>query len=92
VEIETNSRVPTMPSMVQPITKPISPLRGGIGLEFMPLLVQTFNIHVIVTTIVRQPMEGSERSNRKQDEPINFTYIILDNRLEYLEFLSTNVS
>jgi hypothetical protein len=37
VEIRTSRRVPTTPSMVQPITKPISPLRGGIGLEITPL-------------------------------------------------------
>jgi hypothetical protein len=91
VEIGTNSKVPTMPSMVQLVIKPISPLKSGTCLEFIPLPVQTFTI-VIITTIVRQLMEGSEISNKKQDEPINFTYIILDNRLEYLEFLSTSVS
>jgi hypothetical protein len=36
-------------------------------------------------------MEGSERSDKKQDEPINPTYIILNIRLESLKFLSTNV-
>jgi len=41
VEIRTNNKVPTMPSMVQPITitKPINPLRSGIGFKFIPLLV-----------------------------------------------------
>jgi hypothetical protein len=48
VEIRTNSRAPTTPSMVHPIasTKPISPLRGGTSLEIIPLLVQTFTILV----------------------------------------------
>jgi hypothetical protein len=41
VEIKTNSKVPTTPSMVQhvAITKPISPLRGGTSFEIVPLLV-----------------------------------------------------
>ncbi len=39
VEIGTNSRVPTMPYVVQPIIKPISPLRCGTCLEIIPLLV-----------------------------------------------------
>ncbi len=39
VEIRSNSRIPTMPSMVQLVTKLVSPLRGGIGLEIIPLLV-----------------------------------------------------
>jgi hypothetical protein len=29
MEIGTNSRVPTMPSVVQPVTKLVSPLKGG---------------------------------------------------------------
>jgi len=33
VEIGTSRKVPTMPSVVQPIIKPISALRGGIGLK-----------------------------------------------------------
>jgi len=36
VEIWTSNKVPAMPSMVQPITKPISALRGGIGLKSYP--------------------------------------------------------
>ncbi len=80
-----------MPSMVQPVTKLISPLKGGIGLEIIPLLVQTFIIHVPITTVVNQPMESSERPDKIQDELVNPTYIILDTRLESLEFLSASV-
>jgi hypothetical protein len=48
VEIGTDNKVPTMPFVVQPIaiTKPLSPLRGGIGLEIIPLPVQTFTIAI----------------------------------------------
>jgi hypothetical protein len=77
--------------MVQPVTKLISPLKGGIGLEIIPLLVQTFIIHVPITTVVNQPMESSERPDKIQDELVNPTYIILDTRLESLEFLSASV-
>jgi len=52
VEIGTNSRVLVTPFVVQPITKPISPLRGGTCLEIIPLHVQTFIILVIVTIII----------------------------------------
>jgi hypothetical protein len=38
VEIGTNSKVPTLPSMVQLVTKPISPLRGGTILKSCPYL------------------------------------------------------
>jgi hypothetical protein len=37
MEIETSSKAPTTPSMVQPIA--ISPQRGGIGLDIIPLLI-----------------------------------------------------
>ncbi len=40
---------------------------------------------------MNQLVEGSERFNKKHDEHVNPTYTILDNRLESLEFLSTNV-
>jgi hypothetical protein len=91
VEIGTSSRVPTTPFVVQLVTKLISPLRGGIGLEIIPLLVQTFIINVPVTIIVNQLVEGNERSDKKQDEHVSPSYIILDSRLGSLEFLSTSV-
>jgi hypothetical protein len=37
-------------------TKLVSPLRGGTCLEFIPLRVQTFIVHVDVTS---GPIEGS---------------------------------
>ncbi len=45
VEIGTSNRIPATPSVVQPIaiTNPFSPLRGGIGLEIIPLPIQTFH-------------------------------------------------
>ncbi len=54
-----------MPFVVQPVTKPVSPLRGGTSLEIIPLHVQTFTISVPLIAIVSQPMEGSEKSNKK---------------------------
>jgi hypothetical protein len=65
VEIETNNIIPAMPFVVQPVTKPVSPLRGGTSLEIIPLHVQTFTISVPLIAIVSQPMEGSEKSNKK---------------------------
>jgi hypothetical protein len=49
--------------MVQPIatTKPIGPLRGGIGLKIIPLHVQTFTIHVQVTTNTIELVRSKER-------------------------------
>jgi hypothetical protein len=61
VKIGTSDRVPTIPYMVQLVTKPISPLKG----EIIPWFVQTFIIPIPKTTIVSQPMEGSERSNKE---------------------------
>jgi uncharacterized membrane protein len=71
VEIRTNSRISAMPSMVQLVTKLVSPLRGGTCLEIIPLHVQTFIIHVPVTIVVSQLVEGNDRSNKKHDKPIN---------------------
>jgi hypothetical protein len=85
------STVPITPSMVQPFTKPIGPLRDATSLEIIPLPVQTFIIHVPVTIIVNQPVEGSERSDKEQVELVNPSFIILNNRLEYLEFISLSV-
>jgi hypothetical protein len=81
VEIGTNSRIPITPSMVQPIFKPINPLRGGTSLEIIPLLVHTFMILVLVTIVVNQPVEGKEKSDKKHDELVNHSFIILHNRL-----------
>jgi hypothetical protein len=46
---------------------------------------------MLITIVVSQLVEGSERFDNKQHEHVNLTYIILDNRLESLEFLSTSV-
>jgi hypothetical protein len=59
VEIGTNSKVPTMPSMVQPITitKPISPLRGGTCLKnisypyMFRLLLYLFKLPLLPTNM-----------------------------------------
>jgi hypothetical protein len=80
-----------MPFMGRRVTKPVSPLEGGTSLEIIPLHVQTFIIHVQITIVVSQHVEGSERFNNKHDEHVNPTYTILDNRLESLEFLSTSI-
>jgi len=39
VEIRTGSRISTMPFVVQLVIKLVSPLKGGIGLEIIPLPV-----------------------------------------------------
>ncbi len=39
VEIGTSNKVPTTPSMVQPVTKLFSPLKGGTCLGIIPLPV-----------------------------------------------------
>jgi hypothetical protein len=36
-------------------------------------------------------VEGSERSNKKHDKSINYSYTILNSKLKSLEFLSTSV-
>ncbi len=81
MEIGTSSRISSTPSMVQHVIKLVSPLRGGIGLETIPLHVQTFTIHVLVTIIVSQPMEGNERFDKKHDEHVNLSFTILDSKL-----------
>jgi hypothetical protein len=43
VEIRSNSKTPTTPTIVQlVVTKLVYPFRGGIGLEILSLYVQTF--------------------------------------------------
>jgi hypothetical protein len=39
VEIGTSRRVPSTPTMVQPVTKSISPLRGGTSFKIIPIHV-----------------------------------------------------
>jgi hypothetical protein len=39
MEIKTSSKVPVTPFVVQLVTKPVSPLRGGTSLEIIPLHV-----------------------------------------------------
>jgi hypothetical protein len=65
MEIGTNSKGLTTQFVVQPVTKPVSPLRGETCLEIIPLHVQTFTILVPITSIINQPMEGSEIFNKK---------------------------
>jgi len=86
----TSNKVLVTPYVLH-VIKLVSPLRGGTSLEIIPLHVQIFIILVLVTIIVNEPVEGSERSNKKQDELVKPSYTIRDSRLESLEFLSTNV-
>jgi hypothetical protein len=65
MEIGTSNKVSTTPAMVQPITKLVSPLRGGIGLKIIPLPIQSFTIHVQITIVVNQPVEGNERFDKR---------------------------
>jgi hypothetical protein len=67
VEIGTSSKVLASPSMVRHvvITKPVSPLRSGIGLKIIPLPIQISIIHVPVVTIVNELMKGSERCDKE---------------------------
>jgi hypothetical protein len=81
MQIGTSNKVLAMPSMVQLVTKPISPLKGGTCLEIKPLPIQTLIIHILVTNVVNQLVKGSDKSDKKQDEHVNPTYFILDNRL-----------
>ncbi len=78
MEIGTNSRILVTPSMVQLVTKLINPLRDGTSLEIIPLPIQTFTIHVLVTIIVNQPMKGNERSDKEQVEPFNLSFTVVD--------------
>jgi hypothetical protein len=91
MEIGTSSKVPMTPFVVQPVTKPVSPLRGGTSLEITPLPIQTFTTLVLVTIVVSQFVEGSERSDKKQDEYVNPSFTILESRLKSLEFISISV-
>jgi hypothetical protein len=79
--IGISSKILLTPSMVQPVIKPVSPLRGGTCLKIIPLPIQTFIIHVPVTIVVNQPVEGSERFNKEHVELVNLSFTILDNRL-----------
>ncbi len=57
----------------------------------MPLLVRAFSILVQVTTVTNEPMRASERFAKKQAKPIDPSFIILDNRVKPLEFLSSSL-
>jgi hypothetical protein len=78
-----------MPSMVQPIaiTKLVSPLRGGRGLEVIPLPIQTFTIFVLVANVANELVKGSEKPNKEQVEHVNPSFTTLNNRVKSLEFL-----
>ncbi len=80
-KLELVIRILTMPSMVQLVTKLVNPPRGGTSLEIIPLLIHTFTIPIPITTIDSQLVEGSERSDKKQNELVNPTHTILDSRL-----------
>jgi hypothetical protein len=47
------------------ITKLVSPLKGGIGLEIKPLLIQTFTIHVLVTIVVSELVVDSKKYDKE---------------------------
>jgi len=44
-----------------------------------------------MTIVVSKPVEDSERFDKEQVEHVNPSFTILDSRLKFLEFLSTNV-
>ncbi len=64
MEIGAISRIPTIPFVVQLVTKLVSPLRGGTCSEIIPLLVHTFIIHVSVNTVFNQLVKVNERFDK----------------------------
>ncbi len=54
-------------------------------------LVQTFTIPVQVTTVIHVPMKGSEKSIKEKAELVDLSFILLDSRVEPLEFLFANL-
>ncbi len=93
MEIGTNIKILATPFVVQlvAITKSIYPLRGGISLEIIPLLVQTFTIHVQVATIIDEHVRSNERPAKEQVKHVDPSFIVLKNKVEYLEFLYTSL-
>jgi len=53
-----------MAYVVQPVIKSINPLKGGTCFKIIPLHVQTFTIPTLVTIIISQHVESSERSDK----------------------------
>jgi hypothetical protein len=51
--------------LVQPIIKLVNPLKGGISFKIIPLPIQTFTIPTLMTIVVNQHVEGSERFDNK---------------------------
>jgi len=66
-KLEPNIKVLATPSMVQhvAITKLVSPLKGGIGLQIKPLLIQTFTIHVLITNVVNELVVDSKKYDKE---------------------------
>ncbi len=93
VEIGTNNKVPTMPSMVQPIsiTKPISPLKRWNRFKNHTLTYSNFYHTYSSCHVINEPMKGSEKFAKEQAELVDFLFIVLDNKVEPLEFLSTSL-
>ncbi len=91
--IGTSSRAPSTPFVVQLIatTKPISPLRSGIGLKIVPLLFQTFTMLVQVTIVITEHVKGNENIVQKQVEHVDFSFHVLDSGVGPLEFLNVNL-
>jgi hypothetical protein len=86
MEIRTTNRATTTStSIVQPfvITKPISPLKGGIGLEIL-LLVQTFTIHDEVTI---EHVVDNGKFVKDENEPVDLAFTILNGGIGPLQFL-----
>jgi hypothetical protein len=44
-----------------------------------------------MTTVVSQHVEGCEKSDKEQVEHVNLAFIVLNNRLKSLEFISNSV-
>ncbi len=44
-----------------------------------------------MTIVINQLVEGNEKSDREEVQLVNLSFIILDSRLESLEFTSINV-
>ncbi len=83
MEIGTNSKALATPSMVQPVTttKLVSPQRGGIGLEIIPLLVQSFSVHVQVTIATTKLVDSSDKSVKEQVEHVDPSFYVFDSEM-----------
>ncbi len=88
IEIGTNSKTPTTPSVVHvATTRLVNPLKGGTYFKFISLPIQFFSVPIQVIIATTKFVDSSDKFVKEHVEHVDPSFTIFDIGIEPSEFL-----